>query len=95
MVILEAMAAGLPVVAVRSSGIDDVVRQGYNGFKTPEKQGLWCERVQQLLEQDELRQQLAEQALAFARDYSVEQFAKDVRRIYGETLALAAKKAKP
>jgi len=95
MVILEAMAAGLPVVAVRSSGIDDVVRQGFNGFKTPEKQSLWCERVQQLLEHDELRQQLAEQALAFARDYSVEQFAKDVRRIYGETLALAAKKARP
>ncbi|HEV8077986.1 MAG TPA: glycosyltransferase, partial [Marinobacter sp.] len=94
MVILEAMAAGLPVVAVRSSGIDDVVRQGFNGFKTPEKQGLWCERIQQLLEQDELRQKLAEQALDFARDYSVEQFAKDVRRIYGETLALAAKKEK-
>ncbi len=95
MVILEAMAAGLPVVAVRSSGIDDVVRQGFNGFKTPEKQDVWCERVQQLLEQDALRQQMSEQALAFARDYSVEQFAKDVRRIYGETLALAAKKAKP
>jgi glycosyltransferase involved in cell wall biosynthesis len=95
MVILEAMAAGLPVVAVRSSGIDDVVRQGVNGFKTPDKQSLWCERVQQLLEQDDLRQQLAEQALDFARDYSVEQFARDVRRIYGETLAMAAKKARP
>ena len=95
MVILEAMAAGLPVVAVRSSGIDDVVRQGFNGFKTPGKQEVWCERVQQLLEQDALRQQMSEQALAFARDYSVEQFARDVRRIYGETLALAAKKARP
>jgi glycosyltransferase involved in cell wall biosynthesis len=94
MVILEAMAAGLPVVAVRSSGIDDVVRQGFNGFKTPEKQSLWCERVQQLLEHDELRQQLAEQALAFAKDYSVEQFTRDLRRIYGETLAMAVKKGK-
>lgn len=95
MVILEAMAAGLPVVAVRSSGIDDVVRQGFNGFKTPEKQDIWCERVQQLLEQDALRQQMSEQALAFAKDYSVERFARDVRRIYGETLALAAKKSGP
>ena len=90
MVILEAMAAGLPVVAVRSSGIEDVVRHGYNGFKTPEKQDQWCDHVQQLLEDDTLRQELAEHALAFAADYSVEQFARDMREIYALTLARSA-----
>lgn len=92
MVILEAMAAGLPVVAVRSSGIDDVVRHGFNGFKTPEKQDLWLREVQRLLEDDALRQRLSRQALAFAADYSVEQFARDVRDIYANTLALWQKK---
>ncbi|PXX93792.1 glycosyl transferase family 1 [Marinobacter vulgaris] len=87
MVILEAMAAGLPVVAVRSSGIDDVVRHGFNGFKTPEKQDQWCERVRQLLEDDALRQEMADHALEFAADYSVEQFARDIREIYALTLA--------
>ena len=91
MVILEAMAAGLPVVAVRSSGIDDVVRQDHNGFKTPEKQDQWCDRVQQLLEDDRLRQTLSENALAFAADYSIESFASDVREIYALTLARAAR----
>ncbi|MCL7943604.1 glycosyltransferase [Marinobacter sp. ATCH36] len=86
MVILEAMAAGLPVVAVRSSGIDDVVRDGFNGFKTPEKQDQWCARVQQLLEDDGLREELAAHALEFAADYSVEQFARDMREIYALTL---------
>jgi glycosyltransferase involved in cell wall biosynthesis len=89
MVILEAMAAGLPVVAVRSSGIDDVIRQDFNGFKTPEKQEKWCERVQQLLENEDLRQQMADNALAFAADYSIEQFTRDVREIYAITLARA------
>ncbi|TGN40351.1 glycosyltransferase [Marinobacter confluentis] len=89
MVILEAMAAGLPVVAVRSSGIEDVVRQDFNGFKTPEKQDQWCDRVQQLLEDEALRSRLAKNALAFAADYSVEQFAADVREIYALTLARA------
>jgi glycosyltransferase involved in cell wall biosynthesis len=84
------MAAGLPVVAVRSSGIDDVVRQDFNGFKTPEKQDQWCERVQQLLEDRDLRQQMAENALAFAANYSIEQFARDVREIYAITLTQAA-----
>jgi glycosyltransferase involved in cell wall biosynthesis len=89
MVILEAMAAGLPVVAVRSSGIDDVVRQDFNGFKTPEKQEPWCDRVQQLLEDETLRHKLSGNALEFAADYSVEQFASDVREIYALTLARA------
>ncbi|MGF2733796.1 glycosyltransferase [Marinobacter sp. DUT-1] len=92
MVILEAMAAGLPVVAVRSSGIDDVVRHGFNGFKTPEKQDQWVARVKELLEDDELRETLSGNALEFAADFSVEQFAKDVRNIYASTLALVDKK---
>ncbi|MCM0613069.1 glycosyltransferase [Marinobacter sediminum] len=92
MVILEAMAAGMPVVAVRSSGIDDVVRHGFNGFKTPEKQDQWVEQVRYLLEDDDLRQQMAGQALEFAQDFSVEQFAHDVRTIYANTLALVDKK---
>ena len=87
MVILEAMAAGLPVVAVRSSGIDDVVQHGFNGFKTPERQDLWCQRVQQLLEDDDLRRRLSDNALAFARDHSVENFAASIREIYATLLA--------
>lgn len=87
MVILEAMAAGLPVVAVRSSGIDDAVQHDFNGYKTPERQDLWSERVLQLLEDDDLRRRLSDNALAFARDHSVEHFAANVREIYATLLA--------
>ncbi|MDX1802259.1 MAG: glycosyltransferase, partial [Marinobacter sp.] len=91
MVILEAMAAGLPVVAVRSSGIDDVVRQGYNGYKTPENRDQWRDRVLQLLDDEALRKTLSAHALTFARDYSVEQFSRDVKAIYATLLAGANK----
>jgi glycosyltransferase involved in cell wall biosynthesis len=87
MVILEAMAAGLPVVAVRSSGIDDVVRQGYSGFKTPEKLEQWCARVVQLLEDEALRAEMSRHALMLAKEHSIEQFAKDIKAIYGTILA--------
>lgn len=92
MVILEAMSAGLPVVAVRSSGIDDVVRDGQNGFKTPENQGRWIACARQLLEDDELRESLSHKARSFAADYSVAQFAQDVRTIYATSLAARAKR---
>ncbi len=87
MVILEAMAAGLPVVAVRSSGIDDVVVDGVNGYKTPARQELWVERVKLLLQQPEKRQQLAKQAVKCAASHSVENFTTEVRYVYAETLA--------
>ncbi|MFW5909039.1 MAG: glycosyltransferase, partial [Desulfosalsimonas sp.] len=94
MVILEAMAAGLPVVAVRSSGIDDVVRNGFNGFKTPEKQDQWCQRIRQILEDDGLRKEMSENAVKFAGNYSVDRFTEEVRQIYGFTLANFAEKQK-
>ncbi|MED5467456.1 MAG: glycosyltransferase, partial [Pseudomonadota bacterium] len=94
MVILEAMSAGLPVVAVRSSGIEDVVRDGLNGYKTPENQARWIEKAQRLLEDDKLRTELSDKARAFAADYSIEQFARDVRGIYATSLAAREKRRK-
>ncbi len=94
MVILEAMSAGLPVVAVRSSGIEDVVRDGLNGYKTPENQARWIEKAQRLLEDDKLRSELSDKARAFAADYSIEQFARDVRGVYATSLAAREKRRK-
>lgn len=87
MVILEAMAAAMPVVAIRSSGIDDVVQEGDNGYKTPDNQKVWCERVRTLLDDDIHREQLAQRAQTFASEYSTEAFAMKVRGIYGWLLA--------
>ncbi len=86
MVILEAMAAGLPVVAVRSSGIDDVVQEGHNGFKTALNQGQWCEAVRTLMADERLRLNLAANARDFARQHSVEHFATAMTRVYAHAL---------
>lgn len=87
MVILEAMAAGLPVVTVRSSGIDDVVRQGHNGFKTPENRHEWAQSLKELIEDEALRLQLGKQAQAFAADYDISHFARSIHGFYAEVLA--------
>ncbi len=87
MVILEAMSAGLPVVAVRSSGIDDVVRQGVNGFKTPQNRQAWGQQVVALKDDPELREQLGHQASHFAEAFDIANFAEAVATFYAEVLA--------
>ena len=87
MVILEAMAAGMPVVAVRSSGIDDIVDNGVNGFKTPLDSTQWCTRIEQLIEDSALFQRLSANAKSTAANYSIARFSDNVRRFYAGILA--------
>lgn len=87
MVILEAMAAGMPVVAVRSSGIDDIVVNGVNGFKTPPDTARWNEHIQLLMSDPELYWQLSRHARETADRLSSEQFCKHVQRFYTTILA--------
>jgi 1,2-diacylglycerol 3-alpha-glucosyltransferase len=86
MVLLEAMAGGCPSVSVRSSGTDDVIKDGYNGFKTQEDPAAWAEKVVCLLENEALRQEMSCNALAFARKFSQEKIAERVEVFYKRTI---------
>lgn len=86
MVLLEAMAGGCPVVSVRSSGTDDVVQEEYNGFKTPEDPDLWSDKVVELIEEEELRQELSRNAISFAQKFSEEKIATSVEAFYRKTI---------
>ncbi|MDO8863462.1 glycosyltransferase [Haliea sp. E1-2-M8] len=86
MVILEAMAAGMPVVAVRSSGIDDIVDNGFNGFKTPADTAQWSARIEQLLLDPALHKKLSANAESFADNFSISRFSESVQRFYAGIL---------
>ena len=85
-VLLEAMAAGLPVVAVEGSGICDVVENGRNGFCTPNDEELWAAAVCRALGQ--AHRVLSAGARATAQDYSQEQIAKRAEGLYLDAIAL-------
>jgi glycosyltransferase involved in cell wall biosynthesis len=57
--VLEAMACGLPVVAVRASGIEEVVTDGVSGLLVPEDVGAFAAAVDQLLADADLGIKLA------------------------------------
>ena len=63
MVLVEAMAFGLPVVATRSGGIPDIVRDDENGILVPERDvGALTRGITRLLDDPALRVRLAEAA---------------------------------
>jgi glycosyltransferase involved in cell wall biosynthesis len=69
MVIVEAMAYGVPVVASRSGGIPDIIRDGENGLLVPEADGAaLAAAVGRLLDDPALAHRLGEAGRTEARD---------------------------
>lgn len=81
-VMLEAMAAGNPVVAVKASGVVDVVRDGYNGYMTGESPAEWAAAVKKAVSVHEEHQRLKQGARATALGYRSIQIARRAEGCY-------------
>ncbi len=82
LVVLEAMAAGLPVIVSRNVGARDVVRNGWNGFVVdPEEMASMVEKINGLAIPD-ARRQMAINASETARAYSWDAMAGKVSTVY-------------
>ncbi len=69
LVYLEAMACGLPVVACRSAGAIEVIREGKTGLLVPpDNLDALTDALRQLLKQPELRQAMGRQARQYVAD---------------------------
>lgn len=88
LVLAEAMAAGLPVVALDASGVREVVRDGKNGFMLDARasEENFAGKVDQIYNDQELRADLARGARATATDFSRESCARRAVSLYKETL---------
>jgi len=85
-VLLEAMAAHTPVVALDATGVRDVVENGVNGFLTEPDEQRWASRIRQVLESDSLRQRFAENAFRTALRYRDTDIARIAEESYRQVL---------
>lgn len=82
MVLLEAMVGYTPVVAVRSSGIDDVIENDNNGYKTDEDINKWSDKIIKILSDENLLNKTSKNARTMAEKYSIFEMAENAESVY-------------
>lgn len=84
LVTLEALAAGLPVVAVDASGTSETVSDGVDGILTPENSQALAEGMDKLLSDKDLYRQMQEAALQKAADWDINVLTRKLLNIYAQ-----------
>ncbi len=82
-VLVEAMAAGKPVVASRVGGILDLVNEGQNGFlaEPGDEKGLAI-AIKKLLEDKKMRDEMGKKGREMAQGFSVEKMVEKIDVLY-------------
>lgn len=68
MIITEAMYAGLPIVAVKATGIESLVKNNVNGILTAENENEFAEAVRKLMADKDLREKMGAESARLARE---------------------------
>lgn len=86
MTIAEAMAAGLPIVAIKASGVVDQLQNNKTGIMVEQDKGLFGAKVKEVLDNDVLASKLAKAAREKAKEYDNHNRAKQLEQIYKKLL---------
>lgn len=94
-VVLEAMASGLPVVALRSGGPGEIIHDGETGLLVEPDQpaSVFAAALARLVGDAGLRHQMADAARAFAQGQSWDAIMLALRRRYGAVIASARERS--
>jgi len=83
---LEAVASGLPILATKVNGTEELIKEGYNGFFIMRNPRDIAEKINILVEDENLRKQMSKNARKTAEKYSWDEVAKKTLEVYEEVL---------
>jgi 1,2-diacylglycerol 3-alpha-glucosyltransferase len=83
---LEAMAAGLPVVAVDASGTRDILKHGQQGYLVENNAEALAAAVKKLLSNPERMKKFAHAAYKKAQSFNIEKLTKSLLDVYEQAI---------
>lgn len=87
LVLLEAMAAGLPVVTLDGGGNKDLIEEGKNGFIVKsEDPSEFADRIIDLLENEDKYKEMSRYARCYAKQYDIEPYVDRLLALYRSRL---------
>ena len=83
LVILEAMAAGLPVVCTDGYGNRDLIKEGKNGFMISKRSpSLIADKIELLMGNDNLRSTMGNFANRYSHKFDISIYTKELMGLY-------------
>jgi glycosyltransferase involved in cell wall biosynthesis len=89
LVLLEALAMGLPAIGTKVGGVPEMIVDGRNGYllQPGDHEGL-AEKIMTILNNDALREEFANNSLQIARSHDIEKSADKLERLYSRLMPL-------
>jgi 1,2-diacylglycerol 3-alpha-glucosyltransferase len=86
LVTIEAMAAGLPVVAVDGSGTHDIVEHGKHGFLVENDPDALASAISEMLSNPQQMKQFSADGLKKAKTFSINRLGKQMIKVYEQAI---------
>ena len=82
--VIEALASGLPILVLNNSGLDEIVKDGKNGFILRESPKLFAEKINFIFSSPQTIYKLSENAYKTAQEFSCEKTARKMIELYSK-----------
>jgi glycosyltransferase involved in cell wall biosynthesis len=93
-VTIEALASGLPVLAVKAPGAMDILTDGFDGLLTDDNIEHFAKALEKIIRDPELRERLSKGALKTSAKYSINMISERMLNLYREIIAIQKFKGK-
>jgi glycosyltransferase involved in cell wall biosynthesis len=93
-VTIEALASGLPVLAIRAPGAVDILNDGVDGLLVDNDVEKFANALERIIKEPELREKLSRGALKTSKKYSIDTISERMLNLYREMIAIQKNKGK-
>ena len=93
-VTIEALASGVPVVAVKAPGAVDILTDGLDGLLVDNDIEKFADALEKIIREPELREKLSQGALKTSERYSIDTISERMLNLYSEVIEIKKSETK-